>query len=139
MKTLTVGIGCTGSASAQQLETAVRAALADRSLDEVREVATIESKARQAGLSEFCARYALPLRTFTRAQITAAGRVPTPSATVRALAGVDGVCEPCALLASPDGTLIAPKTVLDGVTVAIVSAVESPRRATESQQQDTTP
>jgi cobalt-precorrin 5A hydrolase len=33
---------------------------------------------------------------------------------------VDGVCEPCALIASPRGQLIVPKTALDGVTVAIV-------------------
>jgi len=130
MKTLTVGIGCVKSASVEQVEAALRIALAGRSLDEVREVATIDTKAEEAGLTDFCARYGLPLRIFTREQIAAAGHVPTPSATVRALAGVDGVCEPCALLAAPDGKLIAPKTVVDGVTVAIVST-------TESQQQDT--
>ena len=137
MKTLTVGIGCVRFASVEQIEAAVRIALAGRSLDEVREVATIDTKAQEVGLTDFCARHALPLRVFTREQIAEAGRMPTPSATVRALAGVDGVCEPCALLAAPNGTLIAPKTVADGVTVAIASTTESSRRTTESQQQDT--
>ena len=130
MKTLTVGIGCVKFASTEQIEAAVRIALAGRSLDDIREVATIDTKAQEAGLIDFCARYALPLRVFTREQIANAGSVSTPSSTVRALAGVDGVCEPCALLAAPDGTLITPKTVVDGVTVAIAST-------TESQQQDT--
>jgi len=34
---------------------------------------------------------------------------------------VDGVCEPCALIASPRGVLIVPKTTLDGVAVAVVA------------------
>ncbi|CAG4888746.1 cobalamin biosynthesis protein [Paraburkholderia saeva] len=124
MKTLTVGIGCRRNASGPQIESAVRAALAlaGRSLDDVVAVATLESKAREPGIAGFCDQYALPLRTFTAGQIDALGEMPTPSGTVRALLGVDGICEPCALLALPGAMLIVPKTVLDGVTVAIASA-----------------
>ncbi|CAG4913231.1 cobalamin biosynthesis protein [Paraburkholderia gardini] len=124
MKTLTVGIGCRRNASARQIESAVRAALAlaARSLDDVIAVATIESKAHEPGIAGFCAHHALPLHTFTAGQIDAFGELPTPSSAVRAKLGVDGVCEPCALLALPGATLIVPKTVLDGVTIAIASA-----------------
>jgi len=34
--------------------------------------------------------------------------------------GVEGVCEPCALIASPRGALALPKMAFDGVTVAVV-------------------
>jgi cobalt-precorrin 5A hydrolase len=137
MKTLTVGIGCRRLTSAQQIEAAVRVALAGRPFDHIREVATIESKADEPGLVEFCTRHALALRTFTHEQIAGFGVVPTPSSAVRALAGVDGVCEPCALLACPDSILIVPKTIVDGVTVAIASLTASSRSTTELQQQDT--
>ncbi len=139
MKTLTVGIGCRRNVSARQIESAVRAALAlaGRSLDDVSAVATIESKAHEPGIAGFCACYTLALRTFTAEQIDACGDLPTPSSAVRAKLGVDGVCEPCALLALPGAALIVPKTVLDGVTVAIASAPRLPRNPTASGQQDT--
>ena len=42
------------------------------------------------------------------------------SAWVQQNVGLPGVCEPCALIASPRGRLIVPKTALRGVTVAVV-------------------
>jgi cobalt-precorrin 5A hydrolase len=125
MKALTIGIGCRRLASAQQIDAAVRVALAGRPLNDVREVASLDSKAAEPGLVEFCARHALPLRTFTREQISAVGTLSTPSAAAREHLGIDGVCEPCALLASPGGTLIVTRIALNGVTVAIASAIES--------------
>jgi cobalt-precorrin 5A hydrolase len=121
MKRLALGIGCRTGTSLEQIDAAVRDALGAHSIDEVLSVATLDSKAREPGLLAFCARHALPLQAFSRAQIASAPAGPTPSATVRAHAGVDGVCEPCALLAAPAGRLITPKRVRDGVTVAIAS------------------
>jgi cobalt-precorrin 5A hydrolase len=66
------------------------------------------------------------LQIFSRAEIAAVPAIPTPSAAARAHLGVDGVCEPCALLSAPGGCLIVPKTVLDGVTVAIASNASGP-------------
>jgi cobalt-precorrin 5A hydrolase len=34
--------------------------------------------------------------------------------------GLDGVCEPCALIACGRGRLVVPKTTLDGVAIAVV-------------------
>jgi len=47
--------------------------------------------------------------------------VSQPSDWVRQSVGLDGVCEPCALIASTRGRLVVPKTALDGVAVAIVA------------------
>jgi cobalt-precorrin 5A hydrolase len=119
MKNLAIGIGCRRGVSATQIQAAVFAALAHRPLERVRMMASIESKADEAGLLEFAARHGLPLSYFSRDQLTQVDIAP--SAKVREHIGIDGVCEACALLASYDGHLIIPKVVFDGVTVAIAS------------------
>lgn len=119
-KPLTLGIGCRRGKSMEAIGRAVMAALNQRALTEVREVATIDLKADEAGLLAFCARHELPLRVIAQADVAARGWTAAPSAWVRKHVGVDGVCEPCALIASPRGRLIVPKTALDGVTVAVV-------------------
>src|SRR3954452_19431175 len=147
MKTLSVGIGCRLHSSAGQIEAAVRAALGTRAFDEIRVVASVDAKANEAGLVAFCAHHSLPLQLFSREQI-AAITVAKPSSMVREHLGVDGVCEPCALLAAstepgiayatleaPDArrpptapraplsarALLVSKTVHAGVTVAIAT------------------
>lgn len=119
LKPLVVGIGCRRGVEAERIERAVRQALGARSLDEVREVATIDLKADEPGLREFCERHGLPLRVFARDAVAARPWATRPSEWVRKNVGVDGVCEPCALLASPRARLIVPKTPLDGVAVAV--------------------
>lgn len=119
LKPLVAGIGCRKHVSAEQIEGAVHRALDGRSLGELREVATIDLKAREPGLIEFCLRHQLPLRVFERESLAGRPWVTQPSNWVRQNVGVDGVCEPCALLASHRGRLIVPKTAVNGVAVAI--------------------
>lgn len=144
MKTLSVGIGCRLHSSAEQIEAAVRTALGTCAFDQIRVVASIDTKASEAGLLAFCARHSLPLQLFSREQI-AAITVAEPSSMVREHLGVDGVCEPCALLAAsaqpgvayatpeaPDARtpptapraparLLVCKTLHAGVTVAVAT------------------
>ena len=150
MKTLGVGIGCRLHTPDEQIEAAVRAALGAHSFDEIRAVASIDTKAREPGLREFCARHALPLTFFSPDQI-ASMPVAEPSTAVREHLGVDGVCEPCALLAATAGLgetaafnaaqarLVVRKTVHAGVTVAIASSAAHADREhpnNDTQQQD---
>ncbi|MEZ0605638.1 cobalamin biosynthesis protein [Paraburkholderia sp. IW21] len=146
MKTLTVGIGCRLHSSVEQIEAAVRAALGAYAFNAISTIASVDTKAHEAGLLEFCARHALPLKLFSRERI-AATPVDDPSAAAREYLGVDGVCEPCALLAAatesdaadapgaahasvafetPNARLLVRKTVHNGVTVAIASTTASP-------------
>lgn len=120
LKPLTLGIGCRRGKSADDIERAVMAVLGTRTLGEVREVATIDLKADEIGLLAFCERHGLPLRVIAQPDVTARGWTGQPSDWVRQNVGVAGVCEPCALIASPRGRLIVPKTACDGVTVAVV-------------------
>ena len=120
IKPLVVGIGCRKGVPAERIEAAVCRALGERPLSEVREVASIDLKADEPGLIEFCARHNLPLRIFAREIIAARPWVTQPSAWVQQNVGLDGVCEPCALIACARGKLIVPKMALDGVAVAVV-------------------
>lgn len=120
LKPLVLGIGCRKGVSVEQVKAAVYQALGERSLSEVREVATVDIKAEEAGLLAFCECHELPLRVIATSVIAARPWVTKPSEWVRQNVGLDGVCEPCALIASPRGKLIVPKSALDGVTVAVV-------------------
>jgi cobalt-precorrin 5A hydrolase len=119
-KPLVLGIGCRKGVPAARIEAAVRLALAGRDISEVREVATVDLKASEPGLLAFCAQFSLPLRVFAHATLAARPWVSQPSEWVRQNVGLDGVCEPCALVASARGRLLVPKTSLDGVAVAVV-------------------
>jgi cobalamin biosynthesis protein CbiG len=157
MKTLTIGIGCRLHSSAEQIEAAVRATLGSHAFDEISAIASVDIKAHEAGLLEFCARHALRLKLFSREQIAAIS-VEDPSSAAREHLGIDGVCEPCALLAAaaesgaasvpgaahasvgsitpvassaadtPNARLLVRKTVHAGVTVAIASTTARPAR-----------
>jgi cobalt-precorrin 5A hydrolase len=119
MKALVIGIGCRRGVSVEQIQAAVRAALAQRRLEDVRAIASIDSKADEAGLLAFAARYALPLVFLSRAELA---RVEVAaSAKVQEHVGIGAVSEACALLASRAGRIVVPKFVLDGVTVAIAA------------------
>ncbi|MBJ7312483.1 cobalamin biosynthesis protein [Rugamonas sp. CCM 8940] len=120
LKPLVVGIGCRKGVPAERIEAAVRLALGDYSIADVREVATVDLKANEPGLLDFCRQHGLPLRVFARETLAARPWVSQPSAWVKLNVGLDGVCEPCALVASPRGRLLVPKTSLDGVAVAVV-------------------
>ncbi|CAG9220896.1 Cobalamin synthesis G C-terminus [Paraburkholderia sabiae] len=127
MTTLIAGIGCRRGVSAEQIEAVVREALGDAlPFAALRAVASIETKADEAGLVEFCTRHALPLHTFTREQIAALDVPINASSAAQEHLGVDGVCEPCARLAANGGELLVTKLARDGVTVAIACAAAHP-------------
>jgi uroporphyrin-III C-methyltransferase len=118
---LAIGMGFRRGVTARQIEAAVTTALKPYTIADVACVATLESKASEPALVAFCEHYGVPLLAFSPQDVQACfDRHPSlrGSAVVHAQAGVEGVCEPCALLAAPGGKLVAPKRVLDGVTVA---------------------
>jgi cobalt-precorrin 5A hydrolase len=128
LKPLIVGVGCRNGISAEKISTVIDEALSkiSRRRAEIREVATIDLKAQESGLLEYCRRHLLPLRIISQRLIRDRPWVTNASAWVRENAGVDGVCEPCALLATFRGKLILPKTTSDGVAVAIVEEALEP-------------
>jgi len=120
LKPLVVGIGCRKGVTAGQIAAAVKQALGDRQLNEVREIVTIDLKANEPGLLDFCELHDLPLRVLASATVAARPWVTKASDWVQQNVGLPGVCEPCALIAGVRGRLIVPKTALNGVAVAVV-------------------
>ncbi len=132
-----IGVGCRAGRPAEAIDAAIDAALARHpglAREAVALVATLDAKAAEPGLVACCARHGWPLVAITREVIAAltsghdasseAGGDPDDAPVravqaVQARFGVAGVCEPCARAAAPNGTLLVPKTILDGVTVAI--------------------
>ncbi len=121
-KPLVVGIGCRKGIDSENIGAAIHGALSriSRHHDEIREVATIDLKAQEPGLLEWCEKHDVPLRIIPKTLVQQRPWVTKPSAWVRENIAVDGVCEPCALLATFRGKLVLPKTCLDGVAAAIV-------------------
>jgi cobalt-precorrin 5A hydrolase len=127
LKPLVLGIGCRKGVTLLQVESAVSEALLqikgsddEKTLSSVRELVTVDLKKHEPALLEFSAKHQLPLRWFSSADIAARAWTGQPSEWVRQAIGLDGVCEPCALMAGSRGRLLVPKTTLDGVAVAIV-------------------
>ncbi|MEX3605497.1 MAG: cobalamin biosynthesis protein [Burkholderia sp.] len=124
-----VGVGCRAGMSPEAIVAAITGALARRpglALADIFRVATLAAKAAEPGLVACCARHDWPLVAIAREAIAAReepglppadGAVQTSAAFARF--GVEGVCEPCALATAPHGRLLVPKTIVDGVTVAI--------------------
>lgn len=120
LKSLVVGVGCRRGISAEKVKNAIDGALGERNLSDIREIATIDLKANEPGLLEYCAKYDIPLRVFSSQDVKERPWVTEPSDWVQKNVGVVGVCEPCALMASVRGSLVVSKFCLDGVAIAIV-------------------
>jgi len=127
LKPLVIGIGCRRGVSAEQINSAIECGLArvERSLSEVREIATLDLKQDEPGLNEWCQKSDIPLRAIAREIVQHRPWVTARSEWVQQNVGVEGVCEPCALLATFRGQLLLPKTRHEGVAVAIVEEAPS--------------
>jgi len=130
-RSLTVGLGFRRGVTVEQIESAIGMCLAPNTMADVATVATLDTKAGEPALTAFCERHGLPLVAFSAKDIQACfSRSPAlhASSHVQTHLGVDGVCEPCALLAAADGMLIREKQALDGVTVAVAASGKSDKQ-----------
>ena len=100
---LTLGIGCSKGASAEEIEHVARLALreADASLESVAAIASIDLKRAEPGLLRFAQRWHLPLRFYSAGQLAAVD-VPTPSERVAQAVGTPSVAEAAASLAAAE-------------------------------------
>ena len=115
-----LGIGCRRGTSAAQLEAAFAQFCAAHGLAAacITAAASIDLKAHEPGLLEFCRIHGWPVQFYSAAQLQNAPGQFTPSAFVRSVTGVDNVCERAAVLAA-GGTVILPKQAGNGVTFAL--------------------
>ena len=116
---LHLGIGCRRGTPAATIAKAVEGVFRSRhlSLKGVDAVCSIGLKKDEAGLLAFCQGLGLPLTTYSAGELSAVPGDFTPSPFVHGVTGVDNVCERAAVRRG--GSLIVPKQVGEGVTVAV--------------------
>lgn len=123
---LVLGIGCrkntpTSAISALVGETLKAAGISEKA---VFKVASINLKAEEPGLLEFCKERKFSFQVFSPEELAAVEGNFSVSQFVSSITGVDNVCERAAVLASGNGRLIVKKKARDGVTVA--AALQEP-------------
>ena len=119
-KILHLGIGCRRNTPLEKIENFVLAEMEKHGFDMrcIKSIASVDLKKDEAGLLAFAAKYNVPVKFYTAAELQQAKGDFTPSAFVKSIAGVDNVCERSAVLAS-GGCLKLRKTAHDGVTLAV--------------------
>jgi cobalamin biosynthesis protein CbiG len=121
MKRLIIGVGCRKGTSQEEIVEAIDQALkkGECSREDIRCVATIDLKGGEPGLNEACIYLDLPLKIVPMDQIKSFNGPYQRSSFVKQKIGVEGVSEPCALLAGRRTKLIVPKLKRGRVCVAI--------------------
>lgn len=129
-----VGIGCQKGISSKLISLAIDKILQESqfTLSNVVGIATIDVKANELGLREFCQVHNLPLKTFT-AEMLASVSVPNPGTRITETVGTPSVAEAAAILAASHQTseavLLVPKQIfrLPGEPGAVTVAVAGSR------------
>lgn len=120
-RVLHLGIGCRKGVAAQAVAQAVRQVLSEAGLEEraVKCAASIDLKAREPGLLEYCREAGIPIRFYAAETLMAVEGSFTASEFVKKTTGADNVCERAAMVGA--GRLLVKKTALEGVTVAVAA------------------
>lgn len=123
---LVLGAGSSLGASADELIALAEAALAeaDRALEAVACVATIERRCAEPAVLALAQRFGVAVRCFAPEQLEAAPGDWQRSDIVRRAVGAGGVAEPAAILASAGGRLLLGKRRSAHATVAVAHVAE---------------
>lgn len=117
---LTLGVGCKRNIPASAIHNAFDRLCADFNFEPraFNQVCSVDLKADEPGLCDFCRNSALPFATFSAQALAALHGDFTASDFVRQTTGVDNICERSAVLGS-QGKLLIQKQAFDGVTMAV--------------------
>ena len=120
---LYLGIGCRRGLTTEIIERAVTIMLWDQRipLKRIKACATIDIKKDEFGLCAFAQAHNIPLHYYTASALAAIPGNFTVSEFVMKTVGVDNVCERAATMLGgyDQGRLLIPKTIKDGVTIAV--------------------
>ena len=119
---VTLGVGCKKDTDAEAIEAAFSLVLAKTSCHRaaVKRVCSIDLKANEPGILEFCRRHALPFHTFSASSLAEVPGKFSSSVFVKSVTGVDNVCERSAILGcGENGRLLTKKEAENGITMAL--------------------
>ncbi|MDH4322192.1 MAG: cobalamin biosynthesis protein [Desulfobulbaceae bacterium] len=122
-RNLVVGIGCNRGTGREQIEAALGEALREHGLSElaVRNLASIDLKADEAGLIAFAEARGLRIDFYNKDQLNGVAGVSRSDTVLRAT-GAQGVAEPAALLSAGGNKLLVRKMKWKDVTIAVAEA-----------------
>lgn len=120
-KRIILGLGTRKGIGADRVKLAIKKTLKKSAvpLQTVRLAATVDLKKNELGLLKACRDLGLPLVFISPESIRNFKGDISKSKVVRRTIGLDGVCEPCALLAGRRTKLILKKEARAGVTIAL--------------------
>lgn len=123
----TLGVGCKKDTPAEKIREAFAAFCERYHISPlcIKKVCSIDLKADEPGLVEFCKGLDLPFETYPADQLEKAKGQFTPSEFVKDVTGVDNVCERSAVIGS-SGRLVCKKFAADGVTMALAAETFTP-------------
>lgn len=126
-KVLHLGIGCRKGIDAAAISKAVSRTLANYHLDPaaVKCAASIDIKADEPGLLDYFRTAQIPVSFYSAEELMAVKGEFHSSDFVRKTTGADNVCERAAMIGAQ--RLIVPKTVVDGVTIAVAAEMKEVR------------
>ncbi len=118
---IVLGIGLRKNKPKEEIKEAILSALAKKNmeLEDIDEILTIEIKKDDEALKTACKELNTPLRFVTKEEINNLEADFASSDFVMNSIGVEGVCEPAALIGSENKQLIMKKTTYDGITIAL--------------------
>lgn len=119
---IVAGIGCRRGTTKEQIQSAF-AKLLERhhiGFKDIVKLASIDLKKDEPGILAFAWEYRIPFYTYPAARLKEVLGEMEGSDFVSKITGVDNVCERAARCGSLQGRLIQPKTVIDGITFALV-------------------
>lgn len=119
---LVVGIGCRRGTPAEVIKNGLEQILNRHGMlkEQLTAIVSIDLKQDEEGLIELAEACQLPFITYSAEKLRQVPAVTAGSAFVEQTTGVDNVCERAALCYLPEGCLIQPKIVVNGVTFALV-------------------
>lgn len=119
-KAVIMGIGCKRGTDVRLIEQTVEEALKTEHIckEAIKMVASIDLKAKEQGILDYCEKYHLDFLTFPSETLQKVDGEFTASDFVKKITGVDNICERSALCASEGGRLLSKKYAKNGVTVA---------------------
>lgn len=123
---IVAGIGCRRETTKQKIDMALRKLLKEYGLqpEDVVKLASIDLKKEEPGILELAKEYQIPFYTYSPSELQEVKGEISASDFVRKVTGVDNVCERAARLCAPEGNLLQPKRIVDGITFALVEEQE---------------
>ena len=120
-RVLVAGAGFRRGAAGEKIAAAVVAALDEGGFSSasLRALASVDLKRDDQGIWEAGEILGVPVEFYSRAEIETREGEFTPSPWVKKAIGVNGVCEPAALLAGRKARMVVSKRVYGGVTAAV--------------------